>query len=81
MDKEKSKKRKVTIHIGNGSPMAAQHFNRNSLCRCGSGKKTKHCCGTQTKYFYTKIEKKETKAPDKIEQTETIENQLTNDKT
>ena len=47
-------KRKVTIHVGNGSPMAAQHFNRNSLCRCGSGKKTKHCCGTKAKFFYTK---------------------------
>ena len=55
MNEEKPKKRKVTIHVGNGNPMAAQKFDRNSKCRCGSGKKTKHCCGEQTKFFYTKV--------------------------
>lgn len=51
-------KREVTIHVGNGSPMATQKFDRNSKCRCGSGKKTKNCCGEPTKFFYTKATKK-----------------------
>lgn len=42
-------KKMVTVHVGNGGPMAAQNFNRNALCRCGSGKKTK--------YFYIKPSK------------------------
>lgn len=54
MNKEKSKKREVTIHVGNGSPMVTQRVDRNSKCRCGSGKKTKNCCGVTTKFFYTK---------------------------
>ena len=58
-------KQMVTVHVGNGSPMAAQHFNRNSLCRCGSGKKTKNCCGTKTKYFHTKNPAKNANNPTK----------------
>lgn len=47
-------KRKVLVHVGNGSPMLAAKVNRNQPCRCGSGKKQKQCCGTSTKYFYSK---------------------------
>lgn len=32
-------------------PMHSKKVDRNSLCHCGSGKKTKKCCGTQTKYY------------------------------
>jgi uncharacterized protein YecA (UPF0149 family) len=47
-------KREVNIIVGNGSPLVTQTFSRNSKCRCGSGKKTKNCCGEPTKYFHTK---------------------------
>lgn len=44
-------KRTVTIFKGNGSPMIAEKVSRNSTCKCGSGKKQKNCCGTETKYL------------------------------
>lgn len=47
-------KRKVTIHIGNGSPMVSQQPGRNTKCKCGSGKKAKHCCGNETKFYNSK---------------------------
>lgn len=39
---------------GNGRPIRSMKVLPNSLCRCGSGKKAKHCCGTETRYFATK---------------------------
>lgn len=48
------KERLVTIHMGNGSPLLRQSTDRNSKCRCGSGRKTKHCCGIPTKFFHSK---------------------------
>jgi CDGSH-type Zn-finger protein len=52
-------KRKVKFVKGNGSPIITTRQNRNALCKCGSGKKAKHCCGTDTRYFSTKPDKPE----------------------
>ena len=49
----------VTIIKGDGAPMVAQKVYRNDPCPCGSGKKAKHCCGTDTKYYSTKPRKDE----------------------
>jgi len=38
----------------NGKPLHATKYGRNEPCRCGSGKKTKNCHGTETKYFIKK---------------------------
>lgn len=43
--------RKVLIIKGNGSPLIAKSVGRNTKCRCGSGKKSKNCCGVETEYF------------------------------
>ena len=45
------KERKLQILRGNGSPLKAVKPGRNDLCKCGSGKKSKKCCGTETKYY------------------------------
>ena len=55
-------RRKVKFVKGNGSPIVTTRQDRNAKYKCGSGKKAKHCCGTDTKYFSTK--------PDKTEQPE-----------
>lgn len=47
-------RRKVKMLVGDGSPIATVKIDRNSKCRCGSGKKAKHCCGTETRFFSTK---------------------------
>lgn len=44
-------KRLASIYKGNGSPIVAKKIGRNEKCKCGSGKKAKSCCGTQTGYF------------------------------
>lgn len=44
----------ATIYLNNGKPLLAMKVNRNDLCKCGSGKKAKKCCGTKTRYFETK---------------------------
>lgn len=36
---------------GNGRPFRAEKKDRNAPCPCGSGKKTKRCCGDRTEYF------------------------------
>ena len=38
---------------GNGTPLRAVRYPANSLCRCGSGMKTKRCCGVGSGYFNT----------------------------
>ena len=38
------------------SGLIARKVNRNDLCPCGSGKKSKKCCSDETKY-YTRAEK------------------------
>lgn len=42
----------VQIVKGNGTPIKSETVDRNALCKCGSGKKSKKCCGSKTKYFY-----------------------------
>lgn len=44
-------KRKVGIIKGAGQPFIARAQSRNVKCRCGSGKKAKRCCGSETKYY------------------------------
>lgn len=56
-------KRKIKIIVGDGAPIVTRHQNRNAKCGCGSGKKAKYCCGTQTQYFSTKPKEPETRNP------------------
>jgi len=64
-------RRMVKIISGDGSPIRTIVPERNSLCKCGSGKKTKNCCGCKTKFYSTKpqrpikITEKETDAKEK----------------
>jgi uncharacterized protein YchJ len=46
--------RKVKIIAGNGKPFRAVKVNRNTLCPCGSGRKSKRCCNRQTQYYTKK---------------------------
>ncbi|HEY6913202.1 MAG TPA: SEC-C metal-binding domain-containing protein [Paludibacter sp.] len=43
--------RQVKVFAGNGNPIHSQKIERNEPCPCGSGKKAKRCCGTETKFF------------------------------
>lgn len=45
---------KGQLIAGNGTPLLAVKFNANDKCRCGSGKKTKRCCGTYGGYRNSK---------------------------
>jgi len=45
--------RKLTIWKGDGMPLKSRKVLPNDPCPCGSGKKAKRCCGTETKYFLT----------------------------
>ena len=45
---------KVKVMNGGGAPIVARKVRPNDPCPCGSGKKAKHCCGTETKYYATK---------------------------
>ena len=45
------KNHKVKFYRGNGTPLLAEKVGRNEPCPCGSGKKAKNCCGTETKYY------------------------------
>jgi hypothetical protein len=45
--------------VGDGFPIVAIAPSRNSKCACKSGKKTKNCCGTNTRFFSTKPKVKE----------------------
>jgi len=47
-------KRKVLFLRGDGPPFSSEKQQRNKPCACGSGKKQKKCCGTETKYFLNK---------------------------
>jgi hypothetical protein len=68
------KGKNITIHggskgqliAGNGTPLRAQHWQPNSPCRCGSGKKTKRCCGTTGQYFNSKPNPAEDEALKKL---------------
>lgn len=45
--------RKISVmHPGSGyTGLVAKKIGRNDLCTCGSGKKSKRCCGNRTRYF------------------------------
>lgn len=45
---------KGQLIAGNGTPLLAIKYSRNSPCRCGCGKKTKNCHGTADAYRNTK---------------------------
>jgi len=47
-------RRNVLIIKGKGNPFTAKKTGRNSLCKCGSGKKAKNCHGTETSYYDSK---------------------------
>lgn len=49
------------LNNGNGFPMVAEKQLPNAPCRCGSGKKAKKCCGTDTTYYYSKLNEKQLK--------------------
>jgi uncharacterized protein YecA (UPF0149 family) len=51
---ETLKKHKVQVLVGNGKPFIARKIRPNDPCPCGSGKKAKHCCGTETRYYTPK---------------------------
>jgi len=57
---QKSSLRKVTLVKGNGMPMKSQKQERNSTCKCGSGRKAKRCCGDDSTYYYNQNSQKET---------------------
>ena len=37
--------------------VVSKKTGRNALCPCGSGRKAKHCCGAETKYYSAKAAK------------------------
>lgn len=47
-------KRLIKVIKGYGHPIVTSKPDRNSKCQCGSGKKQKHCCGDDTKFYSTK---------------------------
>ena len=49
----------VTSIAGNGFPMLSVKPGRNSKCECGSGKKQKYCCGSEAKYYFSKLTEKQ----------------------
>lgn len=44
---------KVQFFPGNGKPIVVKKIDRNKPCECGSGKKAKYCCGTDSKLYRT----------------------------
>ena len=50
---EDLKKHKVQVIVSN-KPIIAKKVRPNDPCWCGSGKKAKHCHGTETKYYKSK---------------------------
>ena len=50
-------RRKCKMIVGDGFPIVAVTPERNSKCKCGSGKKTKYCCGVSTQIFHTKTDR------------------------
>lgn len=45
---------KVRFYRGTGSPLIALKVRPNDPCPCGSSKKAKKCCGTETKLYNSK---------------------------
>lgn len=71
-----TKKRKMTLIAGNGFPLKRdKKINPNDPCPCGSGKKAKKCCGTERKYFYSKLNQQQLIEKDLKEKAEIKMNQ------
>jgi len=47
------KTHQVLFCAGDGTPFRTVKINRNTPCKCGSGKKAKNCCGTETKIYHS----------------------------
>lgn len=48
----REKRMNISISPGNGfTGLVAKKTTRNGLCECGSGRKAKKCCGSETKYY------------------------------
>lgn len=45
---------KVRFYRGTGATLIALKVRPNDPCPCGSGKKAKKCCGTETKLYNSK---------------------------
>lgn len=56
-------KRMVKFLKGDGFPIVGITPERNSKCQCGSGKKTKNCCGIKSQYFSTAPRRPEPQIP------------------
>ena len=54
MAHETLKQHKVKVYCGGSTPLVSVKVRPNDPCPCGSGKKAKHCCGTETKYYKSK---------------------------
>lgn len=57
--KEALRNHMVKVYHGDGSPLHSRKVRPNDPCPCGSGKKAKHCCGTDYGYYTTQPKKKE----------------------
>jgi len=49
----KKEARKVNMLEGDGFPIRIVSQGRNQKCQCGSGKKSKDCCGVKVNANYT----------------------------
>lgn len=49
----KKEARKVNVLEGDGFPIRITSQGRNAKCQCGSGKKSKDCCGVKVNANYT----------------------------
>ena len=47
-------KRMVQMYSSDSGALTAKKQDRNTPCKCGSGKKAKNCCGCETEYFKPK---------------------------
>ena len=45
---------KVRFYEGDGTPFRSVKTDRNAPCKCGSGRKSKLCCGVEVKYYHSK---------------------------
>ena len=44
----------LPFHKGDGRPFIVRKQERNALCKCGSGKKAKKCCGKDEQFYCRK---------------------------
>jgi hypothetical protein len=70
MKKEKRKVTIVTSKDRNNKTLGSVKIGRNELCKCGSGKKAKKCCGNLTDYYSIKIRERAKVEPEITDQCE-----------